>query len=32
MTGIAEWFRARSAADSRTANAPKPKPKRKRAR
>jgi hypothetical protein len=22
MTGIAEWFRARSAADSRTANAP----------
>jgi mannose-6-phosphate isomerase-like protein (cupin superfamily) len=34
MTGIAAWFRARSAADSRTANAPKskPKPKRKRAR
>lgn len=30
MTGIAEWFRARSAADSRTANAPKPKRKRAR--
>ena len=25
MPGIAQWFRERSAADSRTANAPKPK-------
>ena len=32
MEGIAEWFRARSAAESRTANAPHRRPAQKRGR